>query len=93
MITGMTAEDDRPQSSWCECVGAPIRHRWHHATNCPRWAPPPAGPGSTPQGRAHARRILDQTRAGCRCGLNIVGRPPDQHLTECPTRRAKETQP
>jgi len=47
---------------FCECrPGAELRHPWQHADTCHRWAPPLTGPGSTPAGRAEARRIYADT--------------------------------
>jgi hypothetical protein len=46
--------------------------------------PPARGVRSTREGRAHARRVFDQTRIGCPCGPDIVGGPPDWHVPGCP---------
>jgi hypothetical protein len=51
-------------------------------------APPLTGRGSTPEGRARARRALEQVLAGCRCGPDIPGLPPEQHPIDCPIRSA-----
>lgn len=39
---------------YCECVGSRVREHWQHAPDCPRWAPPARGPGSTPAARVAA---------------------------------------
>jgi hypothetical protein len=52
--------DDEPTPSvepqpdhFCECrPGQQLQHRWQHAPECLRWAPPMRGSGSTPQHRA-----------------------------------------
>lgn len=54
-------------------------------------APPPRGRGSTDEGRARARRILEQTRAGCRCGGDALGLPGHMHRSSCPVRDASDT--
>lgn len=51
---------------------------------------PAAGRGSTTAGRALARRILTQSRAGCDCGPAHLGDPGEQHLPGCPVRTAAD---
>jgi hypothetical protein len=64
-------------------------------------APPLSGRGSTDEGRAHARRVLFHTRAGCTCGdghaplaaAARVGLEPGQHPVGCPVRDAHDVAP
>jgi hypothetical protein len=49
-------------------------------------APALSGHGSTPEGRAAARRILANTRAGCTCGDDRISLAPDWHPAACPVR-------
>lgn len=51
--------------------------------------PPIRGRGSTAEGRARARRILEQTRAGCICPSDTIGNVPDLHQSMCPVRRQR----
>lgn len=51
-------------------------------------APPLRGERSTREGRAHARRVFDQTRLGCPCGPDVIGGPPDRHPPGCPVHPA-----
>jgi hypothetical protein len=53
-------------------------------------APPLTGRGSTPEGRARARRALEQVLAGCRCGSDIPGQAPAEHPVGCPIRYAHD---
>jgi hypothetical protein len=61
-------------------------------------APPLSGRGSTEEGRARARRIVEHTRAGCTCGIGLpfaeqvdaIGALPDQHPSGCPVAVAHE---
>ena len=52
-------------------------------------APPLTGRGSTQEGRDRARQILLNTRAGCRCGTDVVPLPPADHPVGCPVRDAQ----
>ena len=61
--------------------------------------PPIRGGGSTDEGRARARRIIANTRAGCTCGDDqpgplaaaaLVGRLLAEHPPTCPARIASE---
>lgn len=63
------------------------QHGWSLPTST---APPRYGRGSTDEGRARARRMYEQLRAGCRCGPDVPGRDPAEHLTGCPVRDALE---
>lgn len=45
-------------------------------------APPLSGRGSTDEGRARARLVLEHTRAGCRCPGDR-GMPLEQHPADC----------
>jgi hypothetical protein len=42
-----------------------------HALDCPRWQPPPRGPGSTDEGRAEARRLWEDARVAARIRREI----------------------
>jgi hypothetical protein len=42
-----------------------------HAPDCPRWQPPPRGPGSTDEGRAEARRLWEDARVAARIRREI----------------------
>jgi hypothetical protein len=53
-------------ATWCDCVGTEVARPDFHATNCPRYAPPPRGPGSTPEGRARALRLIREALADAR---------------------------
>jgi hypothetical protein len=55
-----------PEPTWCACVDTTVTRPDHHATGCPRYAPPPRGPGSTPEGRAHALRLIREALADAR---------------------------
>jgi hypothetical protein len=55
--------DDR---IYCDCVGTLIRRRWQHATDCPHWAPPPRGPGSTTAARQAAMAEIRAAIAAAR---------------------------
>jgi hypothetical protein len=57
------------------------QHGWSLPTTS---APPLSGRGSTDEGRARARRAFAQTRAGCTCGPDVLGRDPLEHLEPCP---------
>ena len=52
--------------------------------------PAPRGGGSTPEGRELARRILEQSRAGCHCGPAHLGHRGEDHLPGCPVRTAHD---
>lgn len=51
-------------------------------------APPIRGWGSTDAGRARARRMFENTRAGCRCGGDVVALPARMHRESCPVRHS-----
>jgi len=53
-------------------------------------APPLSGRGSTPEGRAKARRIARQVQMGCTCGDERLGWLDPQHFTGCPVRDAHD---
>jgi hypothetical protein len=42
-----------------------------HAPDCPRYAPPARGPGSTDEGRAQARRLWEDARVAARIRREI----------------------
>lgn len=52
-------------------------------------APPLSGRGSTDEGRARARRIMVNSRAGCTCSSDeSIAAPPERHPVGCPARLA-----
>jgi hypothetical protein len=53
-----TPREEAQPEHFCDCRSGELRHPWQHADTCHRWAPPLAGPGSTPAGRAAARQAL-----------------------------------
>ena len=63
-----------------------------HGWRPPEDPPPLRGPGSTDEGRARARRIAEQTRAGCTCGPAWLGLLSEWHSTGCPVRRNHDAQ-
>jgi hypothetical protein len=72
-------EPEAQPDDFCECrPGLELRHRWQHDTACRRWAPALQGPGSTPAGRAAARRLYEAQRAAARQTTAKAPQPPQE---------------